>query len=118
MLAETTHHEGLAQLAHNLGAEWTRLHGIAGGHAKALSGPEHLAIIVDEAFSRAELALARQAGGQPVIQRYIEELLAQLCAATRLNVEAATGRRVVGSSYSVNFAAGWVMCVFRLDAQQ
>jgi hypothetical protein len=82
MLAETTRDDGLARLAHSLVAEWSRLHGIA--------------------------------GGQPVIRHSIEGLLAQLCAAARLNVEAVTGRRVVGSSYGVNFAAGWVMCVFKL----
>jgi hypothetical protein len=54
------------------------------------------------------------AGGQPVIRHSTEGLLAQLCPAARLSVEAVTGRRVVGSSYRVYFAAGRVMCVFKL----
>jgi uncharacterized protein YbcI len=97
-----------------VGAEWARLHGLGHRAASALAGSDHIAVIIEEAFSPAEQRLARQTPGQNVMQTYTEQMLAQLYEAVTPRVEAHHGRHVVGASYSLNFTAGWVVCVFKL----
>lgn len=104
----------LTAVADDVLSAWRQDHGTAGGRAHTLVGPEGVAVFIENAFSQAEAALALQQSGSDLLNRYVRQLLEQVCVEQAARLEGATGCRVTSTGVSTDPAAGWAMCFFKL----
>lgn len=102
----------------NIGRElllaWRRAHGTDTGTAHTMVGPDGLVVVIEEAFTKAELLMAEQQRGGEILTRYVRSLLAHVCQEQASQVETAVNKRVACTAVSLDPAAGWVICVFKL----
>ena len=96
-----------------LGA-WCMAHGFDAGSASVLVGEDHLAILIEGAFSLAEHKLAEAQSGEALLREYAAELLNQICAAMIKQIERVVERKVLSSDINVNPDADQVMFIFKL----
>ncbi len=105
----------LTALAEMVRAAWQALHsGGPVGAATPLLGADRFAVQIEAALHRPQLVLARQPDFRGTVEGYIEQLLSQLGADTRLAVEAGLRRRVVTADACINFDSGWILILYRL----
>lgn len=105
----------IARLEEELLRAWQSAHGVKTGKASALVGSERLAILIDDAFSRAERKMAEAQAGEMLLRQYALELLNQICNETSLNIELEIGRKIRSREVNVNLDANQVMFVFRFE---
>lgn len=103
-------------VAQDVLAAWQRNHGTENGRAYAMIGTHCLVVFVEDAFSQAELHLAEQKSNGSTLKRYVNSLLRHICTEQAARLEDRTGRAVVSTSVSADPVAGWVMCLFKLEA--
>jgi uncharacterized protein YbcI len=103
-----------ATLVAALRALWKQAYGVPAGDVRALTGPDSVAVWIEDVFSPAERALARSIEGQVVLQRYTGQLLAIIQPDLRAQVEAITGHRIVSGNVSADVDTGGVLCFFIL----
>ena len=94
---------------------WQDAHGGKSGRAYALSGPDHLAIIIEDSFSQAERKLAEGQTGEALLRQYAVELLNQICDQMSERIQQVVGRQVRASNVNVNPETDQVMFVFKLE---
>lgn len=105
------------EIGNDLLAAWQRAHGIDCGEACTMVGPDGVAIVIENAFSKAELLMAQQRRGGDLLTRYARGLLAQVCEEQAQRVTAVAERPVRSTAISLDPEAGWVMCVFKLGGR-
>ena len=105
----------LNQLAQEFLSAWRAAHGFQSGSASALTGENHLAILIEGAFSQAERKLAETQNGEVLLREYALELLQQICAEKQNLIHQATLREVSTSDVSVNLERDQVIFVFNLN---
>jgi len=93
---------------------WEQAHGVPAGNVRVLVGPDSVAAWIEKVLSPAEQAVARRAEGQSLMQRYAEQLLANVQPDLRAQVQAITGRRIVSGSVRADVDTGHVLCFFVL----
>jgi hypothetical protein len=104
----------LDRLAQDFLRAWQAAHGVQSGKACALSGPDHLAIIIEDSFSQAERKLAEGQRGEALIRQYAVELLNQITGQMAEQIQQTTGKAVLSSDLSVNPEKDQVVFTFRL----
>lgn len=118
LVADNLKSRQLQQVAQEFLAAWQQAHGATRGAACALAGPQHVALVVENAFSQAEHLLAQQADGSPqsaLLQQYVDGLIGQLAPALSARVEDVTGQTVAMNSLVSNIEQDWLMIFFKLD---
>jgi uncharacterized protein YbcI len=101
-------------LAQDFLQAWQDAHGVKSGRSYALSGPDHLAIIIEDSFSQAELKLAEGQTGESLLRKYAVELLNQICDQMSSRIQRVAGRRVEASNVNVSPESDQVMFIFKL----
>ena len=105
----------LEKLAQDFLKAWQDAHGVKSGRVCALSGSNHLAIIIEDSFSQAERKLAEGQSGETLLKQYAIELLNQISDQMSDRIERATGRDVLSSDLIVNPDSDQVVFTFRLS---
>jgi hypothetical protein len=105
----------LDELAQDFLQAWQDAHGVEAGRAYALSGPDHLAIIIEDSFSQAERKLAQGHTGESLLRQYAVELLYQICDQMSKRIYQVVGRKVGASNINVNPETDQVMFIFKLE---
>ena len=100
-------------LAQDFLQAWQAAHGVSSGQAFALSGPDHLAIIIEDSLSQAERKLAEGQTGETLLREYIIVLLNQICDQKLKPIQQVTGRKVDSSHVNVNPESDQVMFIFK-----
>ena len=108
-------HDPLDLLAQDFLEAWQEAHGVKSGQACALSGPDHMAIIIDGSFSQAERKLAEGQTGENLLRQYAIELLNQICDQMAVHIQRVAGRQVVSSDVNVNPDIDQVMFIFKFE---
>ena len=93
---------------------WQQAHGAPNGTASALIGPDNLAVLLEQAFSRAEYSLSRQPANADLLQQFIHRLIDQISPQVAGRVEQVTGRRVLTTSLNSDIEQDWVIVFFKL----
>lgn len=106
--------EDLDALADDFLSAWQTAHGFAGGQARALVGPDRLAILVEGAFSLAELKLAEQQRGGELLRHYAYELLQDIRDQMSDRIFDVLSQPVLSGCVNVNPDSDQVMFVYRL----
>ena len=60
----------IKHLQQNFLLAWQEAHGVKSGKASALIGPDHLVMLIDNAFSRAERTMASEKPGKALLRQY------------------------------------------------
>jgi uncharacterized protein YbcI len=102
-------------LAQDLLKAWQEAHGVKSGRACALSGPDHIAIIIEDSFSQAERKLAEGQIGETLLRQYAVELLNQICDQMSEHIQQVAGRQVVSSDVNVSPEIAQVMFIFKFE---
>ncbi len=111
MLPDYTQCEALAQ---EFLAAWQQAHGAPHGAASALIGPDSLAVLLEQAFSRAEHSLSRQSDNAALLEQYIHRLIDQIAPQLAGRVEQVTSRPVLSTSLNAEVKQDWVIIFFKL----
>jgi len=97
---------------------WIRAHGYEKAKASALEGHERLmAIVIDDAFTPAEIYLAHQPESRKLIREYAEQLIALIKPEMVSCVDEFLGCKVIGYSIDPNPRSGSVLCLFQFENQ-
>jgi uncharacterized protein YbcI len=102
-------------LAQDFLKAWQEAHGVKSGQACALSGPDHLAIIIEGSFSQAERKLAEGQLGETLLRQYAVELLNQICDQMSEHIQQVTSRQVVSSDVNVSPETDQVMFIIKFE---
>lgn len=107
----------LQEMAQYLLAGWQRAHGVMAGQAYAtLFGRDNLTIYLEDVLCQAEKAVAQRSQGEDLMERYVKELMQQVCVEATLEVEKRMERRVAAANVQVECASGNIICIFHLAA--
>ena len=106
--------DSLNLLAQDFLLAWQEAHGVKSGTACALSGADHLAIIIEDSFSQAERKLAEGQSGEALLRQYAVELLNQISDQMAEQIKKTTGKSVISSDLSVNPEKDQVVFTFKL----
>lgn len=104
----------LTAVAADVLSAWQRNHGTENGQAHTIVGPDEVVVVIEDAFSRGELALAAQQPGAPLFDRYVRQLLEHVCTEQRARLALAARRPVISTGVSTDPTAGWAICFFKL----
>lgn len=97
---------------------WVRAHGYEKAKASVLEGHERLvAIVIDDAFTPAEVHLANQPESRKLIREYAKQLIALIKPEMVSCVDEFLGCKVVGYSIEPNPRNGSVLCLFQFENQ-
>jgi uncharacterized protein YbcI len=107
--------DSLDGLAQDFLQAWQEAHGVKSGRVSALSGSDHLAIIIEDSFSQAERKLAEGQSGEALLRQYAAELLNRICDQMSERIQQVVGRQVKASNVNVNPETDQVMFVFNLE---
>ena len=110
----TSPNDQLDRLAQDFLMAWREAHGFRAGSASALIGPDHLAILIEGAFSQAERKLAEAQSGENLLREYATELLNHICVTMINRIEHAAKREVAASDINVTPDSDQVMFIFKL----
>jgi len=94
---------------------WQQAHGAPRGAVSVMAVQNGLMVLIENAFSKAELTLARQSTDN-LLQQYIDGLTHQILPVLTPRVEQVTDRQIEGSSITSNIEQNWLMIFFKLEA--
>ena len=92
----------LDALAQDFLQAWQDAHGVKSGRVFALHGDDHLAIIIEGSFSKAERKLAEAQPGESLLREYATQLLNNICEKMKLRIEQVVHRKVISSEVNVS----------------
>ena len=85
---------------------------------EVLTGEDRFAILIEDAFTKAERALAEKESADSTLRRYMNGLMSVISDEAISSYGRRTGRRAQPFGTDVNFEQGWVMWYVKLgDAQ-
>ena len=113
----TSPNNQLDGLAQNFLTSWREAHGLSASSASFLIGPDHLAILLEGAFSQAERKLAEAQSGENLLREYATELLNHICATMIERIQRAVKREVTASDVNVTPDTGQVLFIFKLGKE-
>ena len=105
----------LDALAQDFLQAWQNAHGVQSGRVFALSGADHLAIIIEGSFSKAERKLAEEQSGESLLREYATQLLDNICVKMKLRIEQVVKRKVISSEVSVSPDTDQLIFLFKTD---
>jgi uncharacterized protein YbcI len=106
----------LDALAQDFLKAWQDAHGVKSGRVYALIGTEHLAIIIEDSFSKAERKLAEAQSGESLLREYATQLLNTICSEMKICIERTMKREVLSSEVSVSLDTDRLIFLFRTNA--
>jgi uncharacterized protein YbcI len=106
----------LDELAQDFLKAWQEAHGVQSGRAYALNRPDHLAIMIEDSFSRAERKLAEAQAGETLLREYATQLLNNICSEMKISIERAVNRKVISSEVSVSLDTNLLIFLFRTSS--
>ena len=93
---------------------WQQAHGAPKGMVSVTAVQNGLMILIENAFSQAELALARQSTDN-LLQRYIDSLTHQILPILTSRVEQLSGQQIGATSVTSNIEQNWMMVFFKFN---
>ena len=87
---------------------WQQVHGAPQGTVSVMTAQSGLMVLIENAFSQAELALAQQSTDN-LLQQYIESLARQILPELSSQVEQALGRPIETTSITSDLEQNWMM---------
>lgn len=93
---------------------WQQAHGAPDGAVSVVVPQNGLMILIENAFSQAELALARQSTDN-LLQQYIDSLMRQLMPKLTTRVEQVVGQQIEATSITPNIEQNWMMVFMKFD---
>jgi uncharacterized protein YbcI len=108
----------LDALAQDFLQAWQDAHGVKSGRVFALSGEDHLAIIIEGSFSKAERKLAEAQSGESLLREYATQLLNNICEKMKLRIEQVVKRKVISSEVSVSPDTDQLIFLFKTGTDQ
>ncbi len=106
-------YENATALGEVLRQAWQQAHGSSRSLVSTLVGADSLAVLIEEAFTEAELTLSQTAEGQVLLQRYMENLMAQIEPQISKQAQTIIGQPVIALEMSPNFKLGWLICLLK-----
>ena len=103
-------------LAQDFLQAWQDAHGVKTGRAFALHGDDHLAIIIEGSFSKAERKLAEVQSGESLLREYATQLLNNICSEMKIRIERMLKRKVLSSEVSVSLDTDRLVFLFQTSA--
>ena len=101
-------------LGHEFLDMWQQAHGAPHGAVAVINAQNGLMVLIENAFSQAELALAQQSTDN-LLQQYIDSLTRQVLLLLTGRVEQVTGRSIKETSITSNIEQNWLMLFIRFD---
>jgi hypothetical protein len=95
---------------------WQQAHGAPQGVVSVMAAQNGLMVIIENAFSQAELALARQSTDN-LLQQYIDSLTRQMLPMLTTRVEQVSGRQIGATSTTSNIHQNWMMVFLKFEEQ-
>lgn len=95
---------------------WQQAHGAPQGVVNVTVIQNGLLFLIENAFSQAEMALARQSTHN-LLPQYVDGLTRQMMPALNARVEQATGRQIRATSITPNVEQNWMMVYVKFDKQ-
>ena len=108
----------LDALAQDFLQAWQDAHGVKSGRVYALSDADHMAIIIEGSFSKAERKLAEAQSGESLLREYATQLLNNICETMKLRIEQAVKRKVLSSEVSVNPDTDQLIFLFKTGTSE
>lgn len=93
---------------------WQQAHGAPQGAASVIGVQCGLIVLIENAFSQAELALAQQSTDN-LLQQYIEGLTRQILPMLTSQVEQAVGQQVESTNITSDIEQNWMMVFLKFD---
>jgi uncharacterized protein YbcI len=93
---------------------WQQAHGAPQGVVNVTVVQNGLLFLIENAFSQAELALARQSTDN-LLQQYIDSLTRQMMPALTTHVEQVMGQQIRATSITPNIEQNWIMVFMKFD---
>jgi uncharacterized protein YbcI len=115
-LTMSSPHDPLDALAQDFLKAWQDAHGVKSGRVFALRGDDHLAIIIENSFSKAERKLAEEQSGENLLREYATQLLNNICSEMKIRIEQMLKREVLSSEVSVSLDTDRLIFLFRTSA--
>ena len=95
-------------LGHEFLFLWQQAHGAPQGAVNVTAVQNGLMLLIENAFSQAELALAQQSTDK-LLQQYIDSLTHQILPALTNRVEQVLGQQIGATSVTSNIEQNWIM---------
>jgi uncharacterized protein YbcI len=109
--------EPLDVLAQDFLQAWQDDHGVKTGRAFALYGDDHLAIIIEGSFSKAERKLAEAQSGETLLREYATQLLNNICEKMKLRIEQVVKRKIISCEVSVSPDTDQLIFLFKTGTE-
>lgn len=110
--------DALDQLAEHFLEAWSRANGVTGSRVEVLTGEDRCAILIEDAFTQAERALAEHESADFTLRRYLNGLMNVISEDAIATFGGLTGREAHSLGTDVNFDQSWVMWYIRLGEAQ
>ena len=108
----------LDALAQDFLQAWQDAHGVDTGRVFALHGDDHLAIIIEGSFSKAERKLAEAQSGESLLREYATQLLSNICEKMKMQIEKVVNRKVISSEVSVSPDTDQLIFLFKTGSAE
>ena len=108
----------LDSLAQDFLQAWQDAHGVKTGRVYTLRGDDHLAIIIEDSFSKAERKLAEGQSGENLLREYATQLLNNICVKMKLRIEQVVKRKVISSEVSVSPDTDQLIFLFKTGTDE
>ena len=106
--------EGWEMLGQDILIMWQQAHGAPQGEVTVMTVHNGLVVLIENAFSQAELALAGQSTDN-LLQQYVDSLARQVLPALTSRVEVVIGRPLGAASVTSNIEQNWLMVFIRFN---
>lgn len=93
---------------------WQQAHGAPEGAVSVMAVQNGLIVLMENAFSQAELALAQQSTGN-LLQQYIDSLTHQILPMLTSRVEQVSGQQIGTTSITSKIEQNWMMVFIKFD---
>ena len=111
-------HDPFDSLAQDFLQAWQDAHGVKTGRVYTLRGDDHLAIIIEDSFSKAERKLAEGQSGENLLREYATQLLNNICVKMKLQIEQVVKRKVISSEVSVSPETDQLIFLFKTSTAE
>lgn len=110
----STHTKGWNTLGQEFLTMWQQAHGAPQGALNVMVVQGGLIVLIENAFSQAELVLARQSTDN-LLHQYIDSLTDQILPLLTARLEQVTHQQVGTTSVTSNIDQNWIMVFLKFD---
>lgn len=114
LMIKPDHTAALDYIGWEILSDWQEAHGGILGHISSAWDAHRVTFQLDDIFSLAEINLGQNPQGQRLLERYVRELLGEICHQRKAEIAQLTRRPVARLTIHVDPAANLILCVFLL----